>query len=781
MDHGGQFERDSRIMSKCQENAVGLCDNVISREGFTPQTQNLNETNALTQTQQHSLTQNEERVGSGLLQIASLNNNGKEEVGYRGKRQGEDEEEDKDDIMREEEESEDSSCFIRCQSPDTPMTDSSFSETGSLLETLYPFSPGTSTELNSPVIPVVSPETAYPSSPVEMGQSDAAMASHNRSNTGSVASVTVEPTFTTASVDFVESAVPSDMRPAIIVGPASITEPTINNNAVLTPEHYTSSADYTNGLMCNKGQAYSYAQPINSPVGKSTITVCTTGLSTSTAVETTATATDSSSTIVPLTSNIKHVGSTCISAPSFTRPIPSPTLLASLEQLAQRGDDTHFPHYLHQIAEAFVHREDYQRALLCIQLERIYHQRILDNLNALQEQWESHCRMSSELTSQHLDNLTHICRTHNRPRAGNAMCASLDFLRPTSEEGGVVSSCSSAHQVETGMEERADDSSLSQIRRLATPPLHSEDCKEDMDEEGNEVVGGVTDTISVTGRGLHPSTVGEMVQSKPADQQGEALSPAQKKEAKQEDKEKDVEEAAEPSRMENEGDEEEQKEGETRLFHRALPEEPVLSGAEMFSLQLQQEVLSEEKVQEETRTSHKSQSDETGLQEVHLSQECYMELRGVCEEEDYYELEQADLIREAALLDDLAKLITVEEVSPASGLVSILKKQSVCVEDVDVRTSSESRADRSTAKRRVRFQVPDDGSEQDVGGSDSCLLLFLLCLVTVVISLGGTALYCALGDAHSSVCQDFSRNADFYFDQIQRGISQVQHWFTPWS
>lgn len=69
----------------------------------------------------------------------------------------------------------------------------------------------------------------------------------------------------------------------------------------------------------------------------------------------------------------------------------------------------------------------------------------------------------------------------------------------------------------------------------------------------------------------------------------------------------------------------------------------------------------------------------------------------------------------------------------------------------------------------------------DVGGGDSCLLLFLLCLVTVVISLGGTALYCALGDVHSSVCQDFSRNADFYMNQIQRGISHIQHWFGPGS
>lgn len=129
----------------------------------------------------------------------------------------------------------------------------------------------------------------------------------------------------------------------------------------------------------------------------------------------------------------------------------------------------------------------------------------------------------------------------------------------------------------------------------------------------------------------------------------------------------------------------------------------------------------------------------------------------------------------------MAKLITVEEISPSSGLVSILKKRKVCVEKESVSASSEPQPEKPAAKRRVRFKVPDDSYENDVGGGDSCLLLFLLCLVTVVISVGGTALYCALGDAQSSVCQDFSRNADFYIGQMQRGLAQIQHWFSPGS
>uniref|UniRef100_A0A674ENQ7 Consortin, connexin sorting protein n=1 Tax=Salmo trutta TaxID=8032 RepID=A0A674ENQ7_SALTR len=119
-----------------------------------------------------------------------------------------------------------------------------------------------------------------------------------------------------------------------------------------------------------------------------------------------------------------------------------------------------------------------------------------------------------------------------------------------------------------------------------------------------------------------------------------------------------------------------------------------------------------------------------------------------------------------------------EKMTPAPSLVSILKRRrSVCVENVCVAPSSALH--KHPAKRRVRFKVPDDGFDQDQVGGDSCLLLFLLCLVTVVISLGGTALYCALGNAHSTVCTDFSRNTDFYLAQLHRGMDQLRHWLTP--
>lgn len=115
---------------------VDLCDNLPSPEALTVQTQNLNQTAKLSQTASPALLQNEDRGGRGLYQKASPGNNGedREEEEDKGGYREEDEEEDTDEVMKEEEEeeevSEGSSSLLRCQSPDTPMTDSSYSETG---------------------------------------------------------------------------------------------------------------------------------------------------------------------------------------------------------------------------------------------------------------------------------------------------------------------------------------------------------------------------------------------------------------------------------------------------------------------------------------------------------------------------------------------------------------------------------------------------------------------------------------------------------------------------
>ncbi|KAK2920351.1 consortin [Channa argus] len=788
-------------MSQVPVGGVDLFDNLPNPEAHSAQTRNLNEKNTLTQTQSLPPLQTDE--GLRHVQTASLNNNGKDEEeeqakeGYTRSRE-EDEEEDTDEVMKdEEEESEESNALIRCHSPDTPMTDSSYSETGSLLEAPYPFSPGTSPEATSPVITAVSPGTLY-----SINQVDSL-----NSPTASVASTTMPVTRGHAPKDSTTRTVTSDTMPTSPPRPTCITEPTDKaKNINFTREHFTSFTEptFNHGTICTGGSASSYAEPqvssrlntdIASTAGPVTITP---GL--------TITGTESTSKTGAETSNWEHITSVPVPSVSTctTGPIPSSALQEFLEQLAQKGDDTHFPQYLHQIAETFVLHEDYQRGIWCIQLEALYHKRVLDNLHTLQEQWENKCRGSSfKLETQHLDALKHICLTHNWPRARDAVCASLDFLRPTLEECVAQPVCASVHQVDGGMQTKAEDPSLNQIgqpvipivnlpKRFKSPEtsginqeLQERDSfhafpltdMERVNREGGEAEGEVGCTTTMIGNGLHPSGAGGMDQSISAEQQGGDSCPAPEKE-----EERDVEEAVDALEMKDEGEVEEKHKGRDSAFcPKALPVETLVSGTEEEVQQLHQEAPVEKKLHTETKDSAQT----CRHQEVHLHQKAPVRQEEQSEEEeeeeDEYEVEQADLIREAASLDDMAKLIMVEEISPASGLVSILKKRSVCVDNEIVSASSEPQSDKPTAKRRVRFKVPDDGFEQDVGGGDSCLLLFLLCLVTVVISLGGTALYCALGDVHSSVCQDFSRNADFYIGQLQRGITQLQHWFSPGS
>lgn len=80
------------------------------------------------------------------------------------------------------------------------------------------------------------------------------------------------------------------------------------------------------------------------------------------------------------------------------------------------------------------------------------------------------------------------------------------------------------------------------------------------------------------------------------------------------------------------------------------------------------------------------------------------------------------------------------------------------------------------SKRRVRFQEIDDSLDQDEVGGGSCILLILLCIATVFLSVGGTALYCSFGDMESPVCTDFAANVDFYYTKLLQGMAELKHW-----
>ncbi|NWX91103.1 CNST protein, partial [Nothoprocta pentlandii] len=140
------------------------------------------------------------------------------------------------------------------------------------------------------------------------------------------------------------------------------------------------------------------------------------------------------------------------------------------------------------------------------------------------------------------------------------------------------------------------------------------------------------------------------------------------------------------------------------------------------------------------------------------------------ERASYSSLEALSLDDSFSSLDELARRIEIAEIAPAEGLVSILKKR----DDREGKTIAQ--VQQRQTKRRVRFQEMEDTLDQDEAAGGSCILLVLLCIATVFLSVGGTALYCTFGDMESPMCKDFAANVDFYYTQILQRMEELKHW-----
>lgn len=398
--------------------------------------------------------------------------------------------------------------------------------------------------------------------------------------------------------------------------------------------------------------------------------------------------------------------------------------------LEERGDDAALPQRLHQIAECLVQEEDYERAVHFLQLERLYHERVVSNITALQETWVSRrrCRRSVEnylphcnLNSEHLEKLKHICMTHRQPTWSSDTCELVHRITVNGEscrEKNITSE--SACNDKSGMLEQDD----------VSPSESGTACLAQQREPTH-----VCDSASSppTSSPQAPPTLVMTASSSPATIREEA---------------------------EKQSDREHESEGETERTPQEVGKEAEPGGGGM-EVELERGRMELEPVESDQKR-----------EEGEVETVSYTELDKEAEEQEEEVEEALEPQRpEDTMLDDLAKRIQVEEIIPASGLVSILKRR---VRDEGDDNSSTNRQ----TKRRVRFHVPDDGLEHDEVGGDSWLLLLLLCLVTVVISVGGTALYCAFGDAHSSVCTDFSHNIDFYMGKVQRSVDDITHFFS---
>ncbi|XP_054432653.1 consortin [Pteronotus mesoamericanus] len=537
-----------------------------------------------------------------------------------------------------------------------------------------------------------------------------------------------------------------------------------------------------------------------------------------------------------------------------------------VEQLDSRA----LPLCLHQIAESYFQEEDYEKAMKFIQLERLYHEQLLANLSAIQEQWETkwktvqpHTVMSPRnsekgFNGEDFERLTKFCTTHQDPLLSKHKTAVADKslrrkcmtqlaasegpkdsgaaakepesetcpgMEPSTESqhgGGTGEGSPRCHQmaspadppglpVTAGKDHTAEPLSRAQATlelhaqpsgTASSPPgpcssenAHEEDrslplAQTDACQDVAEIEGTAEDPKVVLSRepGTEPLILPDSDLIPPALCSEDKQSQTQRKELHL-----PLEDASEalPS---------------DQPEHNELnePRQPDLAGRDgkppqgQASSQGSEGALCGDSEVTDLSTGPSAvfmAPEGKGEQEDQINKETEDYLNSLLEgclqdTEDSlpYEEEDSDLLQDSPdeasyspqetlppdesylSLDDLAKRIEIAEVAPAEGLVSILKKRSDAVGD------RPAPMQQKPSKRRVRFQEIDDHLDQDEVGGGSCILLVLLCLATVFLSVGGTALYCAFGDMESPVCTDFADNVDFYYTKLLQGVAELKHW-----
>ncbi|XP_012666200.1 consortin isoform X2 [Otolemur garnettii] len=539
-----------------------------------------------------------------------------------------------------------------------------------------------------------------------------------------------------------------------------------------------------------------------------------------------------------------------------------------VEQLDSRA----LPLCLHQIAESYYHEEDYEKAMKFIQLERLYHEQLLANLSAIQEQWETKWKTVQPHTvtslrnsekgfnGEDFDRLTKICTTHHDPllskhkigavekSLGRKCCTQLIASEDPKESGAAAKESESesclgtepSRESQHKEEPPGDSPSCNQMEGQAASPspavtagtdhtaelLRSTEATPELHAQSSE---------TVAGSGSGPGS------SENACDDDSHLPPAQTETCQNLAKIEGIAEnpkglpssgsVTEPLILPGcdhilptsipEGKNPQAQRKELRLplqdASEALPtdqlenselnelRQPDLTDSDGKSLRGQADSEASENVLcENNKISDLSTPrpevymapEEKGDKDEQLSKETEDYLNSLLEgclkdTEDslLYEEEDSDLLQDLSpeeasyslqenlpsddsclSLDDLAKRIEIAEVVPAEGLVSILKKRNDTVGD------HPAQMQQKPSKRRVRFQEIDDTLDQDEVGGGSCILLILLCIATVLLSVGGTALYCTFGDMESPVCTDFADNMDFYYTKLLQGMAELKHW-----
>lgn len=538
-----------------------------------------------------------------------------------------------------------------------------------------------------------------------------------------------------------------------------------------------------------------------------------------------------------------------------------------VEQLDSRA----LPLFLHQIAESYFQEEDYEKAMKFIQLERLYHEQLLTNLSAIQEQWETKWKTvephavtslrNSEkgFNGEDFERLTKFCTTHQDPLLSKCKIAAVQkslgrkcftqlVVSEDPKERGATAkepeseTClgmDSGKEGQHNKETRESSPCCNQVDRQADPPglvvtagkshteeplcsteatleLHAqplesagsrsgphsaENACEDNSrlqlahtKAGQDVAGseGIAEDAKVSSESvivplilpgsdhIPPVLISEGKYSQtrrkelhlPLQDASEALPTDQLEN-------NELTELQQPDLTDSDG-KSPQRQTDSQGSENVLCENNQVS--DLSTVLPEVYMAPEEQGDKDDQVSKETEDYLNSLLEGCLkdsedsllcedNQEEDSDLQDLSPEEASYSLQESLPSDESSLsLDDLAKRIEIAEVVPAEGLVSILKKRNDTVGD------QPAQMQQKPSKRRVRFQEIDDSLDQDEVGSGSCILLVLLCIATVFLSIGGTALYCTFGDLESPVCVDFADNVDFYYTKLLQGMAELKHW-----
>ncbi|XP_005994009.1 consortin isoform X2 [Latimeria chalumnae] len=511
------------------------------------------------------------------------------------------------------------------------------------------------------------------------------------------------------------------------------------------------------------------------------------------------------------------------------------SLFSLFQGASEQSRASKLPLCLHQMAETYFQEEEYEKAVKFIQLERLYHEKLLANLSSIQDQWESKWKMAEprekahenftrELNAEEIAMLTKFCTSHQEPVvpthklvAGESFVRSIHVIASKKTEVQAASASPSDTKTHSGVVpgERTKleqvGMSASSLHAIQAAGLGNDHKKEqqysgESSEEPHTLLTGVEGRSSSNSlcpgdavnndRCLQPEaaklsevmlTAAEIILEGEEEEFPTPGTNTARKLSKDTDfvtldlkpvlvgqgtetgseQQRAFETDGVTSSAEGKGD---------SVTHKHQNVENVSSATEWITEMIQE--LEEDVVEiNESQRKNKDLLDmmlNSGFEESFLNLAKHKDSFDLCEETDPELLscsfsDTESLNDNSISLDELAKRIKIEEITPAEDLVSILKK-TYSVEGKEL-----SQSQQKQRKRRVRFQEPEDVFDQDEVSGDSCLLLLLLCLVTVLLSIGGTALYCTFGDMESSVCTDFAANVDLYYTQILQRITEMKH------